>query len=278
MNKLIDSFLIMIFWGSGLLLLAGLVAIITYLLVQGGSALSLDFVRLPPSGSPLGREGGVLPAIQGTLYLITVALMVSMIPALFTGIYLSEYARPSRLLNTMEILIQSMAGVPSIITGLFVYALCVVELGWGISLLAGGVALGIMVFPVIVVSIRDSLRAVDADYRLAGSALGVSSAYVLRRIILPQSWRAIIGSILLAVGYAAGATAPIMVTAAAISAPAYGNLFDPVMALPYHLYLLFNEHISLDNAYATALLLVIMLLILNSAALALTGNGKKTRR
>ena len=125
---------------------------------------------------------------------------------------------------------------------------------------------------------RDSLRAVDLDYRLTGAALGVSPAYMLRRIILPQSWRAIIGSILLALGYAAGATAPIMVTAAAISAPASGNLFDPVMALPYHLYLLFNEHISLDNAYATALLLVIMLLILNSVALALTGNGSMKKR
>jgi phosphate transport system permease protein len=278
MNKLIDSFLIIIFWGSGLILLAGLIAIITYLFIQGGSALSLDFLRLPPAGSPLGKEGGVLPAIKGTLYLIGIALTVTAIPAFFTAIYLSEYAQPSPLLNTMEVLIQSMAGVPSIIIGLFVYALCVVQLGWGISLLAGGVALSIMIFPVIVVSMRDSLRAVDRDYRLTGAALGVSPAYMLRRIILPQSWRAIIGSILLALGYAAGATAPIMVTAAAISAPASGNLFDPVMALPYHLYLLFNEHISLDNAYATALLLVIMLLILNSAALALTGNSSMKKR
>lgn len=278
MNKLIDSFLITIFWGSGLILLAGLIAIITYLFIQGGSALSLDFLRLPPAGSPLGKEGGVLPAIKGTLYLIGIALAVTAIPAFFTAIYLSEYAQPSPLLNTMEVLIQSMAGVPSIITGLFVYALCVVQLGWGISLLAGGVALSIMIFPVIVVSMRDSLRAVDREYRLTGAALGVSPAYMLRRIILPQSWRAIIGSILLALGYAAGATAPIMVTAAAISAPASGNLFDPVMALPYHLYLLFNEHISLDNAYATALLLVIMLLILNSVALALTGNGSMKKR
>lgn len=278
MNKLIDAFLIIIFWGSGLILLAGLIAILTYLFIQGGSALSLDFLRLSPAGSPLGTEGGVLPAIKGTLYLIAIALIAATIPALFTAIYLSEYAQPSPLLNTMEVLIQSMAGVPSIITGLFVYALCVVQLGWGISLLAGGVALSIMVFPVLVVSTRDSLRSVDSNYRLTAAALGVSPAYLLRRIILPQSWRAIVGSILLAMGYAAGATAPIMVTAAAISAPASGNLFDPVMALPYHLYLLFNEHISLDNAYATALLLVIMLLILNSVALALTGNGMKKRR
>ncbi len=278
MNKLIDAFFFILFWGSGLILLAGLIAILTYLFMQGGSALSLDFLRLSPAGSPLGTEGGVLPAIKGTLYLIAITLIAATIPALFTAIYLSEYAQPSPLLNFMEVLIQSMAGVPSIITGLFVYALCVVQLGWGISLLAGGVALSIMVFPVLVVSTRDSLRAVDSNYRLTGAALGVSPAYLLRRIILPQSWRAIVGSILLAMGYAAGATAPIMVTAAAISAPASGNLFDPVMALPYHLYLLFNEHISLDNAYATALLLVIMLLILNSVALVLTGNGMKKRR
>lgn len=278
MNKFIDSFLITFFWGSGLFLLFSLISLIAYLIVQGGSALSLDFLRLSPAGSPLGTEGGILPAIRGTLYLILIALTVAIIPAIFTGIYLTEYAPPSSLLNTMEVLIQSMAGVPSIITGLFVYALGVVQLGWGISLLAGGIALGIMIFPVMVISIRDCLRAVDSDYRLAGAALGVSPAYMFRRIILPQSWRAIIGSILLAMGYAAGATAPIMVTAAAISSPTSGNLLEPVMALPYHLYILFNEHISLDNAYATALLLVLMLLILNSAALALTHNGTKSRR
>ncbi len=278
MNKVIDSFLIIIFWGSGLFLLLSLISLIAYLIVQGGSALSLDFLRLSPAGSPLGTEGGILPAIRGTLHLILIALTVAIIPALFTGIYLTEYAQPSFLLNTMEVLIQSMAGVPSIITGLFVYAWGVVQLGWGISLLAGGIALGIMIFPVMVISIRDCLRAVDSDYRLAGAALGVSPAYMLWRIILPQSWRAIISSILLAMGYAAGATAPIMVTAAAISSPTSGNLLEPVMALPYHLYILFNEHISLDNAYATALLLVIMLLILNSAALALTHNGTKSRR
>ncbi len=278
MNKVIDSFLIIIFWGSGLFLLLSLISLIAYLIVQGGSALSLDFLRLSPAGSPLGTEGGILPAIRGTLHLILIALTVAIIPALFTGIYLTEYAQPSFLLNTMEVLIQSMAGVPSIITGLFVYAWGVLQLGWGISLLAGGIALGIMIFPVMVISIRDCLRAVDSDYRLAGAALGVSPAYMLWRIILPQSWRAIISSILLAMGYAAGATAPIMVTAAAISSPTSGNLLEPVMALPYHLYILFNEHISLDNAYATALLLVIMLLILNSAALALTHNGTKSRR
>jgi phosphate transport system permease protein len=277
MNKFIDSFLIIIFWGTGLLLLACLIAMISYLVIKGGPALSLDFLLLPPAGSPLGTEGGVFPAIKGTLYLVGIALLATIIPALFTAIYLSEYAKPSPLTNIMEVLIQSMAGVPSIIIGLFVYALCVVQLGWGISLLAGGVALSVMIFPVMVVSIRDSLRAVDTDYRSIGAAMGVSPFYMLRRIILLQSWRAIIGGILLSMGYAAGATAPIMVTAAAISAPSSGNLFEPVMALPYHLYILFNEHISLDNAYATALLLVIMLLILNSIALTLTGNGMKKR-
>lgn len=277
MNKVIDACLIMLFWGSGLFLLTGLLFLFAYLIMQGGPALNIDFLRMSPAGMPLGAEGGVLPAIRGTLCLIIIALLVSGIPALFTAVYLTEYAQASPMKDSMEVLVQSMAGVPSIITGLFVYALCVVQFGWGISLLAGGVALGIMIFPVMVVSIHDVLQAVDADYRLASAALGVSPAYLFWHIILPQSWRSIIGSMLLALGYAAGATAPIMVTAAAISAPTSGRLMEPVMALPYHLYILFNEHISLEKAYATALLLLIMLLIINFAALALSNQGDKLR-
>jgi phosphate transport system permease protein len=124
-----------------------------------------------------------------------------------------------------------------------------------------------MVFPVIVVSSRDALLAVDENYRLVANSLGVAQSYTLRRVILPRAAAGILAGILLALGYAAGATAPIMVTAAAIIADSSGALLEPVMALPYHLYILFNEHISINQAYATALVLVILLLLLNTLAL-----------
>ncbi|NLJ72503.1 MAG: ABC transporter permease subunit, partial [Syntrophomonadaceae bacterium] len=140
-------------------------------------------------------------------------------------------------------------------------------LGWGISLLAGSVALALMIFPVLVIYSREALLAVDDNYRLVTLSLGISKSYTLFRIIIPNAMPGIIAGILLALGYAAGATAPIMVTAAAIMASSSGVLLEPVMALPYHLYILFNEHISLNQAYATALVLVSLLLIINFLAL-----------
>lgn len=255
------------FWISGLFILLVLVAILAYLIWRGGAFINIDFLLGSPEGYPLGSEGGILPAIKGTLWLILLALIFSIIPGLATAVYLSEYGRNKRLTEAVNVLVQSMMGIPSIVVGLFVYALCVVRLGWGISLLAGGVALGLMVFPVIVVSSRNALLAVDDNYRLVARALGVSESYIFWRVILPRAVPGILAGILLALGYAAGATAPIMVTATAIIASSSGVLLEPVMALPYHLYILFNEHMSLDNAYATALVLVLMLVFINALAL-----------
>lgn len=266
-RKIWDGVFLSFLWASGLFMLFVLAAILIYLLQRGGRFITTEFILGSPSGFPLGSEGGVLPAIQGTLMLVFLALCFSVIPALITAIFLSEYGRSTQSGYIINLLVQSMAGIPSIIIGLFVYALCVVKMGWGICLLAGSLALGIMIFPVITVSCRDALMAVSDDYRLAAESLGISRSYILRRIILPQATTGILSGILLAMGYAAGATAPIMVTAAAIMARSPGNLFEPVMALPYHLYILFNEHISMDQAYATALVLVLLLLLLNSFAL-----------
>lgn len=260
----IDQTISVLFRISGLFIILTLLAILGYLVLRGGAYINLDFILGVPKGYPLGSEGGILPAIKGTLWLVLLAVLFSSIPGLATAIYLSEFGRNRPLAGPVNLLIQSMAGLPSIVVGLFVYALCVVRLHWGISLLAGGVALGIMVFPVIVVSSREALLAVDESYRLVARSLGVSETYTLWRIILPRAIPGILASVLLALGYAAGATAPIMVTAAAIIASSSGALFEPVMALPYHLYILFNEHMSLDKAYATALVLVLMLILINA--------------
>jgi phosphate transport system permease protein len=268
-RTLMDRLQMACFWVSGLFILLVLLSIIGYLIWRGGPFINSEFIMSSPSGFPLGTEGGIFPAIKGTLWLILLALIMSIIPGLLTAIYLSEYGRQGQLPVIINLLVQSMAGVPSIITGLFVYALGVVTLGWGISLLAGGLALAIMVFPVIVISSRDALLAVDDNYRLVANSLGVSRSYTLFRVILPRAAAGILAGWLLALGYAAGATAPIMFTAAAIIASSSGALLEPVMALPYHLYILFNEHISMNHAYATALVLLGLLLFINVLALSL---------
>ncbi len=271
----LDRLLLLLFWGSGLLILLILIGIIGYLICRGGSSLTLEFLTTTPKGLPLGTSGGVLPAVKGTCLLVLIAVAASAAPGVITAVYLSEYGRYAKLKVLVNMTIQCMAGIPSIVTGLFGYAIFVVYFGMGISLLAGGLSLGIMVFPVIVLTSRDALLAVNEQYRLAGAALGVSRWYMLIRVIIPQAAPAMLSGILLAMGYAAGATAPIMVTAAVISAGMSGGLMEPVMALPYHLYVLFSQHISMEKAYGTALLLVLLLLLLNITALWLKGRQRK---
>jgi phosphate transport system permease protein len=263
LRRLLDIVWLTLFWLTGLSILAILLSIIGYLIYRGGSVLSLEFITSSPSGMPLGAEGGVLPAIKGTVYLILVAIVTAVLPGVITAVYLTEYAEESKFKEIINLTVQCMAGVPSIVTGLFGYAFFVMHLGFGISLLAGGLSLAIMIFPQIVVTARDALLSIDENYRLVGLAMGVSRWYMLMRVILPQAAPAIVGGILLAMGYAAGATAPIMVTAAVISANSSGALLEPVMALPYHLYILFSQQISIENAYGTALLLVLLLLFIN---------------
>ncbi|ACV61089.1 phosphate ABC transporter, inner membrane subunit PstA [Desulfofarcimen acetoxidans DSM 771] len=274
-RKWLDRLWLAVFWGAGLLILVILFSILGYLFYRGWPSLSIEFLTLTPKGLPLGSEGGVWPAITGTVYLVLIAVAAAGIPGITAAIYLVEGKDNQKFKQTINLIVQCMAGIPSIIIGLFGYSLLVVYLGFGISLLAGGLTLGIMIFPLILITARDALSAVNENYRLIGISLGVSRRYILARIIFPQAMPSILSGLLLAMGYAAGATAPIMVTAAVISAGSPGSLLEPVMALPYHLYTLFSQQISLDKAYGTALLLVLLLLAINITALCLRGCKRK---
>jgi phosphate transport system permease protein len=160
-----------------------------------------------------------------------------------------------------------MIGIPSILIGLFGYAFFVVYLDFGISLLAGGLTLAVMVLPTLVVMMRDAIANVGDEYRFLGETLGVSRRYLLQKIILPLASPHLLSAVLLAMGYAAGATAPIMVTAAVVMSRGPISLANPVMALPFHLYVMFSQHISTERAYGTALVLVLILLFLNILSL-----------
>lgn len=274
-RQLTDKLWTTIFWLSGMLMLFILLSILAILLIKGGPSITWEFLTSSPKGLWLGVEGGIMPAIKGTAALVAISVACSAIPALFTVIYLVEYRKPTYLASILNLIIQCMVGIPSILTGLFGYAFFVLYLGLGTSLLAGSLTLSVMVFPTLVVLMRDALKNVIIDYRLAALALGVSRLYVLHRIILPAAAPGLVSAVLLAMGYAAGATAPIMVTAAVISTKGQLDLLHPVMALPYHLYIMFSQHVSLDKAYGTALTLVGLLLVLNILALGLRGAFQK---
>ncbi|SDF79623.1 phosphate ABC transporter membrane protein 2, PhoT family [Sporomusa acidovorans] len=252
------------FWGAGFFVVGILAIILGLLIYRGGGALSWEFLTSEPKGLFLGTAGGIFPAILGTFSLLAIATVAAAFPALLVSIYIVEYGNGAWFAKFCNYVVQSMVGIPSILIGLFGYSCFVVYLGFGISLLAGGLTLSVMIFPTVTVLMRDALKAVNGEYRLIGEILGVSKGYILKKVILPEASPNLLSAVLLAMGYAAGATAPIMVTAAVILTRGGISLHNPVMALPFHLYILFSQHVSIERAYGTALVLVLMLLCINS--------------
>ena len=262
-----DNISLCFFCGSAFLLVAVLSGIFGHLFCQGWPALSWEFLSGSPKGLILGSEGGVFPALLGSCALLSIAVATAFPAALLSAIYFCEYSKGSRFDGLLYLLISGMAGLPSILTGLFGYSVFVVGAGFGISLISGGLTLAIMIFPTLVILLKNALSCVAKDSRAAALALGVSKAHMMRRILLPAAVPGISGALLLAAGHAIGATAPILITAAVIVAGNRIDLAQPVMALPYHLHMLFSQAVSTEKAYATALLLVGSLIFLNLAAL-----------
>lgn len=255
---------------STVLLVASVSFIIIYIFKNGASLVNMEFIFEGPKGFPVGSEGGIFPAIIGSLMLMVIATIFSTILAVSTSIYLVYYCENDTMKNILHLVIQCIAGIPSIILGLFGYALLVVTLNLGRSLIAGGITLGIMVFPYIQVRIEKILREVDPNIVKSSYSLGVSKYYMIFKLILPQCKANIMSTITLGGSLAIGAAAPIIATAAVITAPIPTSLTSPVMALPFHLYILTGEGISLEKAYATALVLISIVFIINIISSALT--------
>ncbi len=260
-------------WACGLIGFLLPVAIIAYLLIGGIHSLSWEFIFASPRGTPLGTKGGIWPAIQGSFALATLGLLIAFPLALGGGIYLSEYGQWRRFTKSVRFLLECLAAVPLIIYGLFGYAFLVVFLKFGVSLLAGGVVLAFIMFPIILISVQESLGAVDVSYRDMALSLGVTRAYLIRKVLLPKAWRGIMGGVVLAVGHAVGSAAPILFTASVYFSKGGIQLHQPVMTLPTHLYNLVSEAISFDHAFGTALVLIMGLLLFNTCALLLRRLG-----
>jgi len=244
-----------------LIVIAVIFGIIFYLIIKGAKAISWDFISKFPKNSM--REGGILPAILGTIYLMAGTIIFALPIGIFAAIYLNEYASKNKFTRIIRLSIINMAGVPSIIYGLFGLGFFVLFLKFGKSILSGSLTLALMVLRIIITSTEEALKAVPDTYRQASLALGASKWQTVSKVVLPQAISGIITGAVIGIGRAAGETAPIIFTVAAFSTPGLPNsIFDQVMALPYHLYVLATQvsNPPQDIQWGTALVLLILVL------------------
>ncbi|WP_231701765.1 PstA family ABC transporter permease [Crassaminicella thermophila] len=215
---------------SGIILIVLVLYINIYIFYKGIHGLNYKFLFYMPKGFPIGTEGGIFPAIIGSIYFTVIACFFASMIAIATALYLNFYCSNKKIYGIIHIVIQSTAGIPSIVLGLFGYTFLVVHLNLGISLLSGGIVLGIMIFPFIEVRVEKILEEINKDLVYASYALGISKSYTFFKVIIPMCFSEILSSIALAGGFAMGATAPIMFTGGVVYAPVPNSLLSPAMA------------------------------------------------
>ncbi len=245
------------------------VLVVLFVILKNGlPAINLEFLtQMPKSGM---KAGGILPAIVGTFCLVTGALCVGLPLGLLAAIYLSEYAKENFLNRVIRLAIINLAGVPSVVYGLFGLALFVGFFKFGSSILAGSLTLGVMILPVIITSSREALDSVPRTFREVSQSLGATKLQTIRYAVLPHALPGILTGTILGIGRAAGETAPILFTVAAFYLPRLPHsVFDQVMALPYHLYVLSTQvpNVEPKIRYGTALVLLSIVLFLNLIAI-----------
>jgi len=254
---------ITVLWASAALTLGILVFIIAYILVHGLPVLSWSFVSRAPT--EMGRSGGILPTIVGTFSLTVLALAIATPLGVGTAIYLTEYTRPGVLTRVVRFGAESLAGVPSIIFGLFGFMFFVIYLRLGWSILSGALTLAAMILPTIIRTSEEAIRAVPESYREISFALGGTRWQTVTRAVLPSALPGILTGVMLGMGRCIGETAAVIFTAGAtLRLPT--SVFDPVRTMAVHFYILAREGISMRNAYGTAAILVISILAVNFVA------------
>lgn len=259
---------------------AALLVVVYFLVARGWHAVNWTFLSQPPVDSM--TQGGILPCIIGTLCLSIGAIAVALPIGVASAIYLNEYARPGRIVRLIRLGINNLAGVPSVVFGLFGLAFFVVYLEIGVSILAGSLTLGALTLPVIIGSTEEALRAVPDTYREASLGLGATKWQTIRCVVLPAALPGILTGTILGVSRAAGETAPIMFTAAVFYTPALPtSIFDEIMALPYHIYVLATAGTDIEATrplqYGTALVLIALVLGLNLIAIIYRSRLRKKR-
>ena len=255
-----------------------IILVVGVIIVQGLSAINAEFLFTAPRNGM--REGGIWPAIVGTFWLTIGTAIFSVPLGIAIAIYLSEYARDSKFTRTIRLAIINLAGVPSIVYGLFGLGLFVLALGFGSSILAGSLTLSIMTLPVIISTAEEALRSVPPSFRTVSISLGGTKWQTIRKVVLPNALPGIITGVILGLERAAGETAPILFTVAAFYLPTLPNsIFDKTMALPYHLFVISTQvpGMPLQLQFGTALVLMVFVLSMTLIATVIRSYYRRKR-
>lgn len=258
--------------------IAPIIIIVSYIIRQGLPALSLEFIfGFPTNGM---KDGGIFPAIVGTIYLTIGTAIFSVPLGIGAAIYLAEYAPENRWTRTIRIAIINLAGIPSVVYGLFGLGLFVIFINLGTSIIAGSLTLAIMTLPIIISTSEEALRAVPQSFRVVSISLGATKWQTIRRIVLPQSLPGILTGVILGLERAAGETAPILFTVAAFYLPSLPDSpLDATMALPYHLFVISTQvpGMPVTIQFGTALVLMIFVLGMHLLATIIRSRARAKR-
>ncbi len=268
-NRRVEWLVKMLFLMMTILLIVPVVLIMAVLISKGAPILSWEFLSAVPTNGM--TAGGIMPALIGTVWIVTVALIASVPIGVAAAIYLSEYAPDNWLTRVINLAIINLAGVPSIVHALFGLGAFVTFAGFGTSILAAALTLAVMTLPVVIVSTRESLQAVPHAFREACWNMGATRWQTIRRVVLPNSISGILTGIILEVSRTAGETAPIMFTGAAFFLPFLPQgVFDQTMAMSLHLYVVSTQVPNVPEAlpYGVALVLISMVLAMNATSIA----------
>jgi phosphate transport system permease protein len=280
-KRIIQRIAFILFGTISFIVVAVLFIILGFIAVKGLKVISWEFLTAMPDQGM--TKGGIFPAIVGTLCLMAGSMIFAFPIGVLSGIYINEFLKDSYFKRFVRMMTDNLAGIPSIVFGLFGMALFVNYLKFGDSILAGSLTLGLLVLPVVIRTTEESLKAVEDSLRVGSLALGATKLQTIKRVVLPVAFPNIITGLILSLGRVSGETAPILFTVAAYFLPRLPHsIFDQVMALPYHLYVLTTSGTNMEEsrpmAYGTALVLILMVLLFNVAASTLRKYlGKKVK-
>ncbi|MDR1679883.1 MAG: phosphate ABC transporter permease PstA [Prevotellaceae bacterium] len=253
----------------GIAVVAILFWILGFIIYNGIGVISWDFLTLAPTEGM--TAGGIFPAIVGTLCLMVGSIVFAFPLGIMSAIYMNEYAGNGWIVRFIRVMTNNLGSIPSIVFGLFGMALFVNTLGFGDSIIAGSLTLGLLVLPLIIRTTEEALKSIPDSFRTGSYALGASKLQTIRRVVLPMAFPNIITGLILSIGRVSGETAPILFTVAAYFLPKLpDSIFSQVMALPYHLYVIATSGIDIEAsrpiAYGTALVLILIVLLMNLLA------------
>ena len=252
-----------VIWAAAIFVIAVLIAIVVYIFIKGLPVLSWRFLTDIPRN--MGRLGGVSSTIVGTLLVTIVSVIIAMPFGIGAAFYLAEYTRENMVTRIIRFSAESLAGIPSIVYGLFGYIFFVIYLNLGWSILSGGLTLAIMILPTIMRTSEEAIRTVPDIYREVSYSLGGTKLQTIIKVVFPSALRGITNGVILSIGRCVAETAAVMLTAgSALRMPR--SLFSPTRTMALHFYILAREGISMTNAYGTAALLIILIFIINVVA------------